>query len=207
MQRCGVHGLALAPDGKCVRCRADDEAAVAEAYDEARAPARERGLRTGLILIGVGCVLGGVAWFASLPRGGASATVDAQSVAASGAASASGPPLAPLVPSKVDARVEESPAAAEGNAALERARTQVNVTLYCRPSDPACAPVRQWLLDRGVLYTEKNVDDDKKAHADWMLFSGGAVPAYDVDGQRFASTDRARLDRAIDYAAARRLQR
>jgi hypothetical protein len=67
--------------------------------------------------------------------------------------------------------------------------------------------VRQWLLDRGYTPRERDVDHDAAAASEWRAFAGGTVPAFDVDGQRFAGFDPHRLDAAIDYAAARRLQR
>jgi hypothetical protein len=118
-----------------------------------------------------------------------------------------GGPLAPLVrgpgsaggpgPGVVNAATQS---------ALDRAKGAVVVTLYCRPAAAACASVRQWLLDRGHPPKERDVDHDPAAAAEWHGFAGDTIPAFDVDGQRIAGFDPARLDGAIEYAAARRLQ-
>src|SRR5438876_1216521 len=96
MERCPQHGLALAPDGKCVRCRRDEEDAAAAASAEAAEPRRRRGLALGLTLVGMGIGLALVA--VVLGRSVAATPVAPPS------ASATGEALAAIAP--VDAAVD-----------------------------------------------------------------------------------------------------
>jgi glutathione S-transferase len=82
------------------------------------------------------------------------------------------------------------------------------ITFYSRPGSPECARARVWLLDRRYIFRERAVDADGEAHAAWINASpGGVVPAFDIDGQTFAGFDADRLQGALEYAGARRLQR
>ena len=62
------------------------------------------------------------------------------------------------------------------------------------------------MLDRGYTYTEKDVDADPAIAAAAARISP-TVPAFSIDGTPIPGFDPERVRNAIQYAAARRLQR
>ena len=203
-RRCPRHGLAVAPDGLCVRCRHEEEDRVA-ALEEKPAAIRRAGLVALLLIAGSACV--GMILYALREPAGTPA-VPRPVPKATTAAAASAPPLEPLSPALPVAdspRAAESPDAAS---ALQRAAHAARITLFCRHGDLACAPARVWLLDRGFTYRERDVDADAQARAAWQRIApDGAIPAFEIDGEGVGGFDPARLEAALDYAGARHLQR
>jgi glutaredoxin len=193
--RCPRHDLAMASDGKCVRCRREEEAA-ADAV-----AAKGNGPRVAIVAVGALIVAGGLAW-SLRPR--AAAQIPVARPAPYVAPSA--PPLASLDP----ATVAPDPTAAPASSArspLERAMHKANITFYSRPASTDCGLARTWLLSHGYLFRERDIDADRDARAAWQrTVPGGTVPAFDIDGQAFGGYDPARIQAALEYAGARRLQ-
>ena len=202
-RRCPRHGLAVAPDGLCVRCRHEEEDRVA-ALEEKPAAIRRAGLVALLLIAGSACA-GMILYALREPAG---APPPPRPVPAASPVAASAPPLEPLSPALP---VAESPRAAESPdaaSALQRAAHAARITMFCRHGDPACAPARVWLLDRGFTYRERDVDADSQARAAWQRIApDGAIPAFEIDGDGVGGFDPARLEAALDYAGARHLQR
>jgi hypothetical protein len=202
--RCQVHDLAMSPDGTCVRCRRDaDEAEAAE--EAGRVRARQRVILAGTVATAlIGAAIGfavqardrAVHAAAPLPSTVPSATAPASAMA----------PLAPLEAASV-APDPSSSATNTATTALDRAMHAVPITMYCRPP-PECERARAWLQGEGYVYKERNVAVDPSAASTWRGISpSGTVPAFDIDGQTFAGFDPERVNGALAYAGARRLQR
>ena len=120
----------------------------------------------------------------------------------------SAPPLAPLEPAAVAADPTALAASSPTQTLLERATHLAKITLYSRPASPACARARSYLVDHGYVFRERDVDADGEAQAAWKkAIPEGTLPAFDIDGQTFAGDDPRRIQAALDYAGARRLQR
>ncbi|MGO8992129.1 MAG: glutaredoxin family protein [Polyangiaceae bacterium] len=199
--RCPRHDLALASDGKCVRCRHEEEAA---SNDPAAAPTGATGRRIAIVLLCAVSIGGAVAWTLH-----ASSTPTAIPLPASAPyVPPSAPPLAPLAPAAVAADPTSSAASSGGSTPLDRAMHLVKITLYSRPASTDCGRARTWLLDHGYTFKERDVDEDLEAKAEWKkAIPSGTVPAFNVDGTIVSGYDPARIQGAIEYAGARRLQR
>jgi hypothetical protein len=207
--RCPRHDLALASDGTCLRCRREEE--EADASDPAAATRSMSAKGIALVAVGL-CAAVGVATLVisglrPAPSASPSRAAEAHSAAvAPGAASPA--PLAALDPAIVSPDPRSSPAGASAPTPLDQAMHAAEITFYSRDGSPECGLARSWLLAGGYTFRERNVDADPSAREGWMQASaGGTVPAFDVDGQGFAGFDPARLQGALEYAGARRLQR
>jgi glutaredoxin 3 len=216
--RCAQHGLAVAPDGKCVRCRREEEAA-SEVLDLPKPPATERtrvivlGIAIGALTIG-----GAVAYVVTMRRQeavrAASATVSAATASAPRSAvraESPAPPLAPLVSVALPPDPTSSSARSGTDETSERLRSEMHhvpITMYSSDRDPACKRARTWLLANGYPFTDRDVEHDAEAaRARSAITSADTVPVLDVGGQPVIGFDPERVTRALEYAAARRLQR
>jgi serine/threonine-protein kinase len=206
--RCARHGLAMTPEGTCVRCRRE-QGEVASSAPEAGSPPRRGNVALSL---GLGFVVAAGLAFYLRPHAPAAASFAPPPVAfsrppAAGAA-ASSMPLAALEPAVVAAEPSRA-AAAQGSATpLDRAMHQAKIELFSRAGSDDCMKARAWLVARGYTYAERNIDvDPAGARAVAQISPDKTVPAFDVDGQRFAGFDSERLQAALEYAGARRLQR
>jgi glutaredoxin len=199
--RCPRHDLATAADGKCVRCRRE-EASAATATEPQTGSSW---LKLVVFVAGAFVVAGAVGWGVR-----SSSTVTAIPVerAAAPYVPPSAPPLAALDPAAVAPDPSASSTSSGAQSALERAAHLAKITLYSRPSTPDCGRARSFLLAHGYVFKERDVDADEEARAAWRrAVPEGTVPAFDIDGQTFAGYDPARIQSALDYAGARRLQR
>jgi len=58
----------------------------------------------------------------------------------------------------------------------------------------------KYLADKGISYTDKNVETDMEAQAELMTKLNGdfrGVPVIDIDGQIILGFDRPRIDAAL----------
>lgn len=77
---------------------------------------------------------------------------------------------------RVDGEKAEKPAIDSGEAA-----TKAPITLYSAPKCSSCDAARAYLKGRGVPFTEKNVDGDRKMQDELIKQAGGlAVPTIMV---------------------------
>ena len=98
--------------------------------------------------------------------------------------------------------------AVTAKARVAAATHKVPITMYSTAWDPGCRRARTWLVAHGYTYTERDVEADPAAsRARAALTSDRGVPVIDVDGQVLTGFDEARLARALEYAAARGLER
>jgi glutaredoxin len=196
--RCPRHDLATAADGKCVRCRREEATEASEPRTGSSRP------RIVALVMGAFVLAAAVAWGIR-----SSSTVTAIPVerAAAPYVPPSAPPLAALDPAAV-APDPSASSTSSNQSALERATHLAKITLYSRPSTPECRRARTFLLAHGYVFKERDVDADEEARGAWRrAIPDGTVPAFDIDGQTFGGYDPARIQAALDYAGARRLQR
>ena len=221
--RCARHGLALAPDGKCVRCRREDACdgellalPAPPASAAPRAPVARAGVLAALLVVLAACIaLAAYAWRNDHPSPGAGARAGAPLVTESPVPRPVPPAMAPLEPlihaataAPEPRRPPEQQRDEREAARLEAAMHRVPITLYGTAWDPGCKRARAWLMERGYAFTDRDVDaDPAAARARAALTASRVVPLLDVDGQVLAGFDEGRTTRALEYAAARRLQR
>jgi glutaredoxin len=199
--RCPRHDLATAADGRCVRCRREEASATEVSVPQTGS----RRPRIVAFVAGALVLAAAVAWGVR-----SSSTVTAIPVerAAAPYVPPSAPPLAALDPAAVAPDPSASSTSSSNQSALERATHLAKITLYSRPSTPDCGRARTFLLAHGYVFKERDVDADEEARAAWRrAIPDGTVPAFDIDGQTFGGYDPARIQAALDYAGARRLQR
>ncbi len=198
--RCPRHDLALASDGTCLRCRREQ--------DEAAASGGTHRSRRAFVIGAGGAVVAAAALAWSLrphPSAGSSSVARAS---APYAPPPSAPPLAALEPATVAPEPTNLAAPATVATPLERAMHAVKIVFYSRPATADCGVARAWLVARGYTFKERDVDADPDARAAWRgSGAGDTIPAFDIDGQAFGGFDPARVQSAIEYAGARRLQR
>lgn len=72
-----------------------------------------------------------------------------------------------------------------------------NVTIYTSKTWPHCVTAKQYLSEKGIEYTEKNVQTDPSARKELMQKGIMAVPVIVVDGEDIVGFNKARLDELL----------
>ena len=72
-----------------------------------------------------------------------------------------------------------------------------NVTVYTSNTWPHCITAKEYLSEKGVNYTEKNVQTDPTARKELMQKGHMAVPVIIVDDEEMVGFDRARLEELL----------
>ena len=73
-----------------------------------------------------------------------------------------------------------------------------NVVVYTSSTCPYCTLAKNYLSEKGVPYTEKNVQTDKDARKELMTMGHMGVPVLVVDGQEIVGFDKEKLDALLD---------
>lgn len=73
-----------------------------------------------------------------------------------------------------------------------------NVTVYTSNTCPYCTLAKNYLSEKGVEYTEKNVQTDKDARKELMAMGHMGVPVVVVNGQEVVGFDKDKLDSLLD---------
>lgn len=73
-----------------------------------------------------------------------------------------------------------------------------NVTVYTSNTCPYCTLAKNYLTEKGVEYTEKNVQTDKEARKELMAMGHMGVPVLVVDGEEIVGFDKDRLETLLD---------
>ena len=68
-----------------------------------------------------------------------------------------------------------------------------NVTVYTSNSCPYCTLAKDYLNEKGVSYSEKNVQTDKEARKELMKMGHMGVPVILVDEQEIVGFDEPKL--------------
>lgn len=226
--RCEAHGLAAAPDGRCVRCRRVEEQVASR-----RAIAR--------FIVGVGLVIAllvGYEAAMALGRMRAERIASESSRPLPPAPSATDPsttprevtevraprpkvtmawPAEPAAPANSAASVggrateqasDIEAAAAEHDRALKSAMSHVDVVVYTTSWCPACKQARSWMNANGISYRERDVEQDRDAHEKLKKISGGTtIPTFDIEGQVHVGLSPSWVQGAMRSVAERRLSR
>ncbi|NUP07251.1 MAG: hypothetical protein HOW73_14450 [Polyangiaceae bacterium] len=212
-RRCGVHGLVLGVDGRCVICRRGDPE-TAPAKTSSDWPIVAMLAFVGLLLAGSGAYWVGRKLTADQQP---AAQQEAPPPAPTEEAAPAPPPERQRDPFKGDdhpAFVEtppvEVPASAEQltEEELAKLRKRVVVTMYMRNPCQLCDRARTFLKTRDL--TVKELDIDASGTDKVLLESinpAGTVPTFDIDGKVLVGYDTNALVDAIDKAAVARSKR
>ncbi|MGF7060805.1 glutaredoxin family protein [Brassicibacter mesophilus] len=72
-----------------------------------------------------------------------------------------------------------------------------NVTIYTSNTCGYCVAAKEYLSEKGVSYTEKNIQTDPSARKELMQKGHMGVPVIIVDGEEIVGFDRARLEQLL----------
>lgn len=73
-----------------------------------------------------------------------------------------------------------------------------NVVVYTSNTCPYCTLAKNYLSEKGIEYTEKNVQTDKDARKELMSMGHMGVPVLLVDGQEVVGFDKEKLDELLE---------
>ena len=73
-----------------------------------------------------------------------------------------------------------------------------NVIVYTISTCPYCTLAKNYLSEKGIEYTEKNVQTDKEARKELMAMGHMGVPVLVVDGEEIVGFDKDKLDDLLD---------
>ncbi len=69
-----------------------------------------------------------------------------------------------------------------------------NVVVYTSSTCPYCVSAKDYLKEKGIAYTEKNVQTDKDARKELMAMGHMGVPVLVIDGEEVVGFDKAKID-------------
>lgn len=69
-----------------------------------------------------------------------------------------------------------------------------NVTVYTSNTCPYCISAKDYLKEKGIDYTEKNVQTDKDARKELMAMGHMGVPVLVIDGEEVVGFDKEKID-------------
>ncbi len=72
-----------------------------------------------------------------------------------------------------------------------------NVTVYTSNTCPHCVSAKEYLNDKGIDYTEKNVQTDPSARKELMQMGHMGVPVIVVDGEEIVGFNKAKLEELL----------
>lgn len=206
VRRCGVHGLVLGDDNKCVICRRGDVEITPRTSSDW--PIVAFVCVTGLMMTGV---VGYWLWRQSQPPPVSATALPPPPPPAEPTEEAEVVETAPR-PSRTERPVPittMSPAGVETeeltNDEIEAKKRRVPITMYMTPKCSLCNSARTFLKARG--YALREFDVEASATDRVILESvnpSGSVPTFDVDGRVLVGYDAAVLDQAIEAKALKK---
>lgn len=76
-----------------------------------------------------------------------------------------------------------------------------SVTVYSAPWCGFCVAVKKYLDDKGIEYTDKDVDQDQAFAKEAVEKSGQmGIPVLDIDGQIVVGFDRPTINRLLEIS-------
>lgn len=73
-----------------------------------------------------------------------------------------------------------------------------NVVVYTSNTCPYCTLAKNYLDEKGVTYSEKNVQTDKTARQELMAMGHMGVPVVVIDGVEIVGFDKDKIDDQLD---------
>lgn len=73
-----------------------------------------------------------------------------------------------------------------------------DVVIFTSNTCPYCIAAKEYLDEKGVFYTEKNIQTDKTARKELMSMGHMGVPVLLIDGEEIVGFDKARIDQLLD---------
>lgn len=73
-----------------------------------------------------------------------------------------------------------------------------NVIVYSSNTCPYCTLAKDYLEEKGVEYTEKNVQTDKEARKELMAMGHMGVPVVVIGGEEIVGFDKDKIDELLD---------
>lgn len=77
-----------------------------------------------------------------------------------------------------------------------------DVVVYTMTGCPHCAGVKDYLKEKGVTFTERNVLEDAQAMTDFKKLGFRGTPVTLVGGEPVVGLDKEKLDRLLSDTAA-----
>ena len=73
-----------------------------------------------------------------------------------------------------------------------------NITVYSTPTCPYCIRLKEYLTQRGIIFTNIDVSGEQEGLNKMVNISGQmGVPVVDIDGQIVIGFDREKIDRLL----------
>lgn len=72
------------------------------------------------------------------------------------------------------------------------------VLVYTSNTCPYCVTAKEYLDEKGIAYTERNVQTDKEARKELMTMGHMGVPVLVIDGEEIVGFDKAKIDSLLD---------
>lgn len=72
-----------------------------------------------------------------------------------------------------------------------------NVIVYSSNTCPYCTLAKDYLEEKGVEYTEKNVQTDKVARQELMAMGHMGVPVLVIEGEEIVGFDKDKIDQLL----------
>lgn len=72
------------------------------------------------------------------------------------------------------------------------------VTIFTSSTCPYCVTAKEYLDEKGVSYTEKNIQSDKVARKELMGMGHMGVPVLVIDGEEVVGFDKSKIDELLD---------
>ncbi|MCF6459468.1 glutaredoxin family protein [Clostridium sp. Cult3] len=73
-----------------------------------------------------------------------------------------------------------------------------DVVIFTSNTCPYCVAAKGYLDEKGVNYTEKNIQTDKDARKELMNMGHMGVPVLLIDGEEIVGFDKAKIDQLLD---------
>lgn len=73
-----------------------------------------------------------------------------------------------------------------------------DVKVYTSSTCPYCVSAKEYLKEKGVEYTEKNVQTDKEARKELMAMGHMGVPVLVIDGEEIVGFDKDKIDTLLN---------
>ncbi len=209
-RRCGVHGLVVNADGRCVICRRGDPETEPAKTSQEWPVVVAIGFAAALLVFSGGYWLTRKLGEMNAKPPPVTAVVEtAEPSATVDEGLAKYPQSVSTVPKLgAEATRPPSPAPEITQEELDRRKRTIAVTMYASPKCDLCQSARTFMKARGYKLTELDVE---ASPTDKVLLQNinpaGTVPTFDVEGKVLVGYDRQVLDRTIEDLAMAKLKR